>query len=157
MAFGQLLPLSSKRKESRPSTAEVLPRQRCRRTACRPAPHIRGLAGRASFLAQPEIAPDYDLLLGNLSPRISYGVLWLHPTRRVKNLAVQVIVNTPIDLKCLTCGKTGIATITSAGPGRLRAVSAPTGFHVRLLPNNSMQFMCSECREAAYEGASTSL
>jgi hypothetical protein len=61
-----------------------------------------------------------------------------------------VIVKTPADLKCPSCGKNGVATIVSAGPGNLRAARAPIGFFVRLAPDGSMQIACSDCKETAH-------
>ena len=61
-----------------------------------------------------------------------------------------VTVKTPVDLKCPSCGKSGVATIVSAGPGNLRAARAPSGFFVRLAPDGSMQIACSDCKEAAH-------
>jgi hypothetical protein len=60
------------------------------------------------------------------------------------------VVKSLVNLKCPSCGKGMIATMITAGPGRLRAASAPAGFFVRLA-DNSMEFACSDCRVTAVE------
>jgi hypothetical protein len=60
-------------------------------------------------------------------------------------------IKTLVRVECLSCGKTGTATTTPGALNGISAATAPDGFHVKLMPNRSVQIVCSGCNTTAYE------
>jgi len=76
----------------------------------------------------------------------------IHPSSSShEELAMPRTEKFKVDLNCPSCGRTGVASITTVGTDTPGTASATDGFLVRLGPDNSMTIACSECMATAYE------
>jgi hypothetical protein len=61
-----------------------------------------------------------------------------------------LLVKSHVDIKCPSCGKTGVASIISADLGKPRAANAPEGFLIRIASDASFEIACL-CGASAYD------